>query len=89
MLRFLTRPSNDNAAERPNTPGLLLAPVQVQCESAHAVERMVGMGGLQPPYVRGVCRLANLRPPVVPGSVDTKYTRVVGEPSWVDLVQDG
>ncbi len=89
MLWFLAWPGNDNAGLGPDAPGFLLAPMQMQRQPAHSVERMVFVGGLQPLDVRLVRCLTRVWMPVVPSSVYPKYLRVMGEPSWVDLVQDG
>jgi hypothetical protein len=61
----------------------------VNGQPTDTVERVLSVRSLQLLRGSGICRLLGFSWPVPASPVYTEYARVVGEPPWVDLVQDG
>ncbi len=89
MLGLLARPGNDNAAERPDAPGFLLAPAQMQRQPPDTVERMVFVGGVEPPGRTPVRGRTGGGVAVAGRSGEGGGGEVMGKPPWVDFLQDG
>jgi hypothetical protein len=86
---LLHRCSNDDAGQRSDAPGPVLAPAEVQAQPADAVERVLGVGLLQCLNSMPVTLAQCSRTVIVAAPGHTEPGNEVPAPSRLDFFQDG
>src|SRR5579859_391526 len=86
---FLSGSCGCHAGQSTNTSGLVLAPLQVDGEPCHTIQRVFGVGGFQLQDCLLVTLLENGVPFVQAGAAHANGLAETPLETWFDLVQCG
>lgn len=86
---LLSGPCSCHTGQRTNTPGLVLAPLQVDGKPRYTVQRMFGVGGLQFQDCLLVALLEDCVAFVEGGATNANGFAETPLETWFDLIQCG